>query len=228
MRSSPTALPEAVADLHQEFSLYRKMLDAHPVPTGTQPEFPVLFVDEDTSRHANNLLEWMNAPRDSLSRVEREIARDRLEDVARRLQRSQRDFLFSVGDGRQAPPLRSQAEVLERILFYIMVYDAEADCPPESRFDAYSLFYYVTSLVPVEIQVRTALADTMAEQYHKIYKVGGDSSKSFLQQQRLKGVARELIDIDREMEVQYEDFISARSRRRRAQSKEGIDQYDYR
>jgi len=138
-----------------------------------------------------------------------------LEKIVRRIQGAQMDYLFDLPKGSDAPPLRGQSDVMDRILCYILLHGREAyelTGPLKEIENAYNLFYYVMSLVPVEIQIRTALADTMAEQYHRIYKIGSEAlSETKIQQQRLIQIGQDLDVTDRIFEVQFEDYIAQKS-----------------
>ena len=96
-----------------------------------------------------------------------EIWRKGLRHVLIELQSSQKQYLFDVGKTRSAQNVR------DRILCYVLLFDPKLggnEDPDIKEWSAYDLFYYLTSLVPAEFQVRTMLADTMAEQYHGVYK----------------------------------------------------------
>ena len=62
------------------------------------------------------------------------------------------------------------------------------------------------SLVPVEIQIRTAFADTMAEQYHDAIYKGRPRKETEGPRKRLEVLSRRLADLDNEMEIDFEDF----------------------
>lgn len=82
----------------------------------------------------------------------------------------------------------------------------------DSRFirgwTAYDLFYYLRSLIPMEIQIRTELANTMAEQYHgPVYKGHPPVGTEFARE-RMQDVGEELNEQDKEMEIDYENYIT--------------------
>jgi hypothetical protein len=80
--------------------------------------------------------------------------------------------------------------------------------PDIKEWSAYDLFYYLTSLVPAEFQVRTTLADTMAEQYYGVYKSNINPADSVaVQRRRLQEMGRKLDDLDRETEAIYDGYI---------------------
>lgn len=135
-----------------------------------------------------------------------EIWRKGLQHILIDLQSLQKQYLFDIGETRGAP------NILDRILCYILLFDPDLegdDCKAMFKdWRAYDLFYYLMSLVPAEIQVRTALADAMAEQYHGVYKSSADPASSVaVQRERLQGIGRKLDDLDRETEAQYEGYI---------------------
>ena len=97
------------------------------------------------------------------------------------LQSSQKQYLFDVGKTRSAQNVR------DRILCYVLLFDPKLggnEDPDIKEWSAYDLFYYLTSLVPAEFQVRTMLADTMAEQYHGVYKSNINPADSVAVQRR--------------------------------------------
>jgi hypothetical protein len=134
-----------------------------------------------------------------------EIWRKGLRHVLIDLQSSQKQYLFNIGDTRSSQNIR------DRILCYVLLFDpklgGEVD-PDIKEWSAYDLFYYLTSLVPAEFQVRTALADTMAEQYHGVYKSNVNPAHSVaVQRRRLQEMGRKLDDLDRETEAIYDVYI---------------------
>lgn len=186
---------------------------------------PFVFVTRSVARKFSDFKFWISGSKSSHDHHARS-GRVVLEELVRQLQASQMDYLFELPESSRAdaPHLRGEADVVERIICYLLMHRPSAydDLPldpdqlnPIKRApDAYNLFYYVMSLIPVEIQVRTALADTMAEQYHRIYKIGPEAlSTTMIQQERLKGIGQELDMTDREFEVQFEDYIAHRRTR---------------
>ena len=156
----------------------------------------------------------------------------KLEKTLERLRRSQQEFLF----GNLS--LREQENVLERIQNYVVLYredrllnllhgdgsstdaadaaDAAAAAAAAALkrkfrgWTASGLFYYLRSLIPVEIQIRTMLADTLAEQYHSaVYKGAPPKGTEFVSD-RMGEIADQLDDIDKEMEADFEDYIERR------------------
>jgi ppGpp synthetase/RelA/SpoT-type nucleotidyltranferase len=106
---------------------------------------------------------------------------------------------------------RDRDSVLHRIVNYVLLFSPETPPFNEQEFrgwTAYDLFYYVRSLVPVEIQIRTAFADTIAEQYHgAIYKGRPRSRKETeAPRKRLEELSRRLADLDNELEIDFENF----------------------
>ncbi len=77
-----------------------------------------------------------------------------------------------------------------------------------AAWTAYDLFHYVRGLIPVEIQVRTQLSSTMAEQYHNpVYKARPPKTTT-AQRERMTDIGRELDELDKEMDVLVEDYIN--------------------
>jgi ppGpp synthetase/RelA/SpoT-type nucleotidyltranferase len=131
-----------------------------------------------------------------------EIWRKGLRHILIELQSIQKQSLFDIGE------LRSSRNVLDRILCYVLLFRPEGSDDKFKDWSAHDLFYYVASLVPAEIQVRTALADTMAEQYHGVYKSNVDPAHSVaVQRRRLQEMGRKLDDLDRETEAIYDGYI---------------------
>jgi hypothetical protein len=181
----------------------------------TTAQAPVIFVTPDVLNRVRQLGAWIGSRGDSDDHVS--SGRSRMEDLVRRIQASQMDYLFQLHGDSDSLPLRNEADVMDRVICYILLHHPSAYDSAELSRDqriaverapgAYNLFYYAMSLIPVEIQVRTALANTMAEQYHKIYKIGPEALSTMIQQERLKGIGQELDMMDREFEVQFEDYI---------------------
>jgi len=100
--------------------------------------------------------------------------------------------------------------VLERITNYALLFDGKVPegCVPSDYdgWNAYDLFCYLRSLIPVEIQIRTAFADTMAEQYHDAIYKGRPSKGAEAPRKRLEQMSRRLAELDNEMEIDFEDF----------------------
>lgn len=134
-----------------------------------------------------------------------EIWRKGLRHVLIELQSSQKQYLFDVGK------IRGAQNVRDRILCYVLLFDPKlgGDVDPDIKeWSAHDLFYYLTSLVPAEFQVRTMLADTMAEQYHGVYKSNINPADSVvIQRRRLQEMGRKLDDLDRETEAIYDGYI---------------------
>ena len=130
--------------------------------------------------------------------------------------------------------LRDRDHVLHKIQNYVLLYDRESDglSPEESKvlgiaknsksdpflgWTSHDLFYYLRSLIPIEIQVRTALADTLAGQYHdSVYKGAPPIGTEFPRTQMGK-IASDLDNLDKEMEIDFEDYISRYSLSKRKQ-----------
>jgi hypothetical protein len=74
--------------------------------------------------------------------------------------------------------------------------------------DAHVKPFEYCNRIPVEMQVRIMLADTMAEQYHgTVYKVSPPKGTQF-PRRRMNKVAVELDILDKEMEMDFEDHMN--------------------
>jgi hypothetical protein len=139
-----------------------------------------------------------------------EVWRKALQYILIRVQGMQKQYLF---DFTEEDHPRDSRHVMDRILCYVLLFSPALGNKvgtrnPFKTWSAYDLFYYLVSLVPVEIQVRTALADTMAEQYHGVYKTSADPSDDIaVQRWRLEEIGRKLGALDDETEGQYESLI---------------------
>ena len=114
--------------------------------------------------------------------------------------------------------LREGREVLERLQNYLLLFSADREGKGRQEFagwTAYDLFYYVRSLIPVEIQIRTELADTVAEQYHDPLYKGRPSTATILARKRIEALGEELEDWDLDMDRVYQDYV------RQAQQRDG-------
>lgn len=130
---------------------------------------------------------------------------------------NQREYLFRKGSPDKENELglwlREREAVLNRIQNYVLLFDPKKDGKRRgkntgmSHWTAYDLFYHLRRLVPVEIQVRTELANTMAEQYHgPVYKGRPPLGTEFARK-RMNQVGEALNVLDKEMEIDYEDYI---------------------
>jgi ppGpp synthetase/RelA/SpoT-type nucleotidyltranferase len=102
-------------------------------------------------------------------------------------------------------------EILERIKNYVLLYSEKfIDEVNKHHFlgwNAHDLYYYLHSLIPMEIQIRTELTNTFAVQYHdSIYKVQPSPGTEF-PHTMIKNAGEDLDKIDREIEIDYEDYI---------------------
>ena len=135
-------------------------------------------------------------------------------NVLKRIRREQKSYLFDDGDKSKDYAglwMRNKKEALERIKNYVLLF-SKKDISKENKqlflgWNAHDLYYYVRSLIPMEIQVRTELADTFAVQYHdSIYKVQPPPGTDF-PHAMIKNVGESLDRVDRELEIDYEDYI---------------------
>jgi hypothetical protein len=133
--------------------------------------------------------------------------------VLKRIRREQKSYLFDRGEkGKYYSGLwiRDKREVLERIKNYVLLFSKKYVENQKEHFhgwNAHDLYYYLKSLIPMEIQFRTELADTFAVQYHdSIYKVQPPPGTDF-PHAMIKNAGEALDKIDREIEIDYEDYI---------------------
>jgi hypothetical protein len=155
-----------------------------------------------------------------------------LGDLLILFERSQNEFLFPRGGRRDAGNAlsiddeRGQEAVLDRLLNYTLLFNWEVLSKnswlleglesriwnPRDRklflgWTAYDLFYYVRSLIPVELQVRTQLANTMAEQYHNAVYKATPPKGTERERKRMGDIGRQLDELDKEMEVLIEEYV---------------------
>jgi len=150
----------------------------------------------------------------------------------RQFRRGQKAYLLQLGSpptpgakSRETGGLwmRERTEVLSRIKNLVFLYDPKEFCQkhsavsdetdgaahdpwgPFQALTAYDLFYYLRSLIPVEIQCRTKLADTIAEQYHDAVYKGRPPAGTEIKIADLDEMGRQVERIDRELEIHYED-----------------------
>jgi len=135
----------------------------------------------------------------------------------RALRREQRSFLFETAAPRlpgqkpaEAAPrglaMRSTEEVLWRIRCYVLLYRPDG-MRQHPGWTAHDLYYYIRSLLPVELQVRTELTNTFAVQYHDLFYKGEPPPGTRLSQTMLESVGQILEFIDREIGIDMEDYI---------------------
>jgi hypothetical protein len=133
----------------------------------------------------------------------------------RTIQRGHFEYLGRPGQKAGGLWLREKDQVLERIknlLFLFPRPQAGVAIPEQLQeqlrgLTSYDLFHYVRSLIPVEIQFRTKLADTVAEQYHDgVYK-GQPPERTVVERNRLEEAGEDVDEIDRELEANYDDFV---------------------
>jgi hypothetical protein len=137
------------------------------------------------------------------------------------LRREQKRFLFYSASSdvaaKRGLAIRDKESVLHRIQNYVLLYDRNK--PPRgfkkkgARFKgwtSYGLFYYLRSLIPLEIQIRTTLADTLAEQYHDAIYKGAPPTGTEFPRKQMEKIAGDLDNLDKEMEIDFEDYINRR------------------
>jgi len=214
-------------------TLRQAAIEVCSMTTGKQPEAfsedeqrrrPIVYVTEDLSRKFSDIKTAYLGTHEVEGIVWDSI---RLQLVE--FQRMQKEYLFFLWstdtnqnrrtDDSDSEHLRSGANVLSKVLCYSAMF-AESTAAgkktavrvrngPHEHWTAYDLFYYLVSLIPVEFQVRTSLSNTMAEQYHSIYKE--DVSAAPEQQERLREIGQKLEQLDCETEVIYENYVTKRS-----------------
>lgn len=131
----------------------------------------------------------------------------------RHIRREQKSYLFAQGskDEKAGLWLRDKANVLSRLKNYTLLFSRDDPAPDTQAmfagWNAHDLYYYLRSLIPVEIQVRTKLVDTFAEQYHDaVYKKKTPPSGTELPRVNMIGVGNSIDRADRELEIDYEDY----------------------
>jgi len=138
------------------------------------------------------------------------------------IRREQKEFLFYARKKPDEPMglrCRERESVLDRIMNYVLLFDPVKF--PDNQFEgwtAYDLFYYVRSLIPVEIQIRTAFTDTMAEQYHDAIYKGRPKKGTEAPRKRLAQLSRRLAELDNEMEIDFEDYADRQMEAERRQN----------
>ena len=140
-----------------------------------------------------------------------------------RFRRGQKEFLFWLGADHSsgANGLRTRDDVLGRLENYSLLCCKILGTSKESsiaaifqKWNARDLFYYVRSLVPMEVQVRTHLANVLAEQYHdRVYKQHPRAS-SLVPRTRMNEVAADLDELDKELEADFEGYVERESNRK--------------
>lgn len=193
------ALEGQLSVLDEEESRFEKLISKKSRSTKSPDKWPNRQAFEDET-----LLERIGDMRQLLESNENvtEIWRKGLRHVLIELQSQQKQHLFDIGE------LRSSQNVLDRIFCYVLLFDPGRSDKRFKDWSAHDLFYYVASLIPAELQVRTALADTMAEQYHGVYKSNVDPARDVaVQRRRLQEMGRKLDDLDRESEAIYDGYI---------------------
>lgn len=134
----------------------------------------------------------------------REPPEDPLEFLAD-LKRQFGELFFDAGEEESSEGglwMRDEQEVLNRIENYILTFSRE-DREEHPDWTAYDLFHYFHGLIPVEFQVRTRLANTVAEQYHGPLYKGERMPASEFGRQRVERLSRQLADWDLEMDRVY-------------------------
>jgi hypothetical protein len=150
---------------------------------------------------------------------------DALYDFLAGFRREQKKFLFYKCPADVTKPglsLREQENVLYRIQNYVLLYSRDENCKLRedvtgsdkdkevflSGWTSRGLFYYLRSLVPLEIQIRTMLSDTLSEQYHDAVYKGAPPKGAEFPRALMQTIARKLDDIDKEMQIDFEDYVN--------------------
>lgn len=127
----------------------------------------------------------------------------------------QRDYLFFRKNNAETTNItaRSNDEVLNRIQNYSLLFDPTSTKNSSDNkyagWTAYDLFYYLRTLVPIEFQIRTELANTLAEQYHDtIYKGRRAPLEIDFPRSNMEKAGVGLHGWDVEMEGDFEYFIN--------------------
>jgi len=192
--------------------------------TSIRSTTPIIFVPINNYKHDPSVKRYEDKLKDidlNCDSADIETAFNALYDVLANLRREQKRYLFDDGpsDGATKPGLtmRDKENVFYRIQNYVLLYDrsdtAEGDNGQDTRFlgwTSYGLFYYLRSLIPLEVQIRTTLADTLAEQYHDAIYKGAPPTGTEFPRSQMENIAEELDNLDKEMEIDFEDYINRR------------------
>jgi hypothetical protein len=186
-------------------------------------QMPIFFFDENqTDANGYKILVNLEKIRDTLGE---KLKIGKGKDIERwywgfvyrtleQIRREQKSYIFDIGEKRKGYGglwLRDKEEVFERIKNYVLLF-SEEDIDKENKiyflgWNAHDLYYYIRSLIPMEIQFRTELTNTFAVQYHDdIYKVQPPTGTEF-PHTMMKKAGESLEKIDRELGIDYEDYI---------------------
>lgn len=145
-----------------------------------------------------------------------------------RLRREQKSYLFYNrinDDAWSGLWMRNQDEVMARVQNYILLFDPEDPLGEKFRDDhdqgpsdddnkekyygwtAYDLYYYIRGLIPIELQIRTELSNTLAEQYHDAVYKGHPPLHTVFPRAMMAEMGIRLDDIDFEMGIDLEGYI---------------------
>lgn len=186
-------------------------------------QIPIFFFDENQKdsagqRTLDNLKEICDKLQGKLSSGEGDKIKvnywDFIYITLKRIRREQRAYLFDKGEKEKNYAglwMREKTEMLNRIKNYVLLFsEKDIDKKNKSLFrgwNAHDFYYYIRSLIPMEIQVRTELANTFAVQYHDdIYKVQTPLGTEF-PHAMMKRAGETLDRTDKELEIDYEDYI---------------------
>jgi len=208
-------------NLEKEKKFFKELKVSNDKEEGFQ--IPLFFFDENQKDSAgqstlDNLKEICEYLKKNLKRKKRKKIKvnywDFIYITLKRIRREQRTYLFDKGEKEKNYAglwMREKTEVLNRIKNYVLLF-SEKDIDDKNKnlfpgWNAHDLYYYIRSLIPMEIQVRTELADTFAVQYHDdIYKVQTPIGTEF-PHTMLKRAGETLDRTDKELEIDYEDYI---------------------
>ncbi|MFT5470049.1 MAG: hypothetical protein ACI8UO_005173 [Verrucomicrobiales bacterium] len=161
------------------------------------PFKPLFWIDSDISKELWNKIEALRLDKNDRTRKE----------VLEEIKNAQSKYLF---DTEAVTRHRGKPNVLGRIKTLLYLQDPEANKKaedPRRKFNSYQLYHYVQKLIPIEVQIRTQLADTIAEHYHDtVYKGRTPSGLEFIKE-RLSEVGRAQDDLDESLEIDYEDMM---------------------
>ena len=187
------------------------------------PNKPIMFVPYKYDIKGLNEL-WKSLDAGTTLKKDMEHSLEHLYVMLDLLRRKQNTFLFFEGS-TQIPGfiLRNKSNVLHRIQNYVLLFNSndsieimKKNNPQGSErndlhgWTSYDLFYYLRSLIPLEVQVRTELANTMSEQYHDSVYKGSPPKGTEFPRQRMESIGKQLDNLDNDMEIDYEDYIIRR------------------
>jgi hypothetical protein len=220
-------LQEQMRHLNTEQEWFLKWLDAdHAIPlvfvNKTECEKiggMLKLLGEKLPKDSAEIRAWLTSLRNALVLFQRCQSEFLLHGLGRHGSRSREELLNRIANyallfrsdsiGAYCDKMRAAVEQFERENGSTEQGSRSAanTSPRFSNWTAYDLFCYIRGLVPVEIQIRTQLASTMAEQYHNAVYKARPPKATAAQRRRMEEIGRELNELDKEMDVVVEDYV---------------------